>query len=377
MNKFFSDNKSTGLVLFCCAAVSFLLSNSPVNTGYIAFWNYNFCSIKMLPHSMLHIINDALMSVFFFFAALEIKRELTNGELRTIRKSVMPLIAAIGGMLFPALIYLIFCHNKANFTGWGIPMATDIAFSLAVLSLLGNRIKPALRIFITAIAIIDDIGGIITIAVFYPGHPDLIFILMAAVAALLLVLVNYSGILKLYIYLPLGLLLWFLTYNSGINPTIAGVILAFSIPATLSQLIISRLHIVVNFAILPLFAIANLALQIPGTFTALINSPVHNGIFFGLVLGKPLGIFLFAFIASRLNIAALPGKITFSQLAGLGMIAGIGFTVSLFITSIAFPGSGHELYARMAVINASVFSGIAGYCVLRVASKQLKAKDPE
>ena len=370
---FIKDSRATGVLLIGCTAVSLLLSQGAWGNDYIAFWGRKFTTHSTainLPDNLLHCINDILMSVFFFSAGLEIKREVLTGELNTLKKALMPAISAAGGMLLPAIIYAACCHNKETFMGWGIPMATDIAFSLGVLSLLGRRAPLSMRIFLTAIAIIDDIGGILTIAVFYAAHLYWLYMGLATMTVILLLVLNYLRVTRLSPYLLAGLLLWYFIYNSGINPTIAGVILACTIPSAAIHKLEQGLRIPVNFIILPLFALANTAMALPHDIPAIITAQVHYGIFLGLLVGKPIGIFLATYAALKLKIAAIPLNITMKQVFGIGIIAGIGFTVSIFITMLAFSDTQTQFVAKLAVINASVCSGIAGYCFLRFTNRK-------
>ncbi len=370
---FIKDSRATGAVLVGCTAVSLIASNVLPGTNYTGFWTnkfeYSFAPLH-LPDSLLHAVNDVLMSVFFFFAGLEIKREVLTGELNTFKKSLMPVISAVGGMLLPAVIYLAWSHSRENFMGWGIPMATDIAFSLGVLSLLGKRAPLSMRIFLTAIAIIDDIGGILTIAVFYAGHLQWTYLALAAAATLILLGMNFFKIRSIYLYLLVGVCLWYFVYNSGVHATIAGVILAFAIPSTGIDSLERFLRVPVNFIILPLFALANTAIRFPTDLASAVTSPVCYGIFTGLVVGKPFGIFLATYIAAKSKIAEIPSNITMKQVFGIGLIAGIGFTVSIFITVLAFSDTGMQTTAKLAVIAASIFSGITGYYYLRLTRKK-------
>jgi NhaA family Na+:H+ antiporter len=312
------------------------------------------------------------MAVFFFAASLEIKRELISGQLNTFRKALMPAISATGGMLLPALIYLGWCHHPANYRGWGIPMATDIAFSLAILSLLGNRVPASLRIFLVAIAIIDDIGSILAIAFFYSSHLYGEYLAMAAAVVIILLIINYFKTARLFVYTIAGVLLWYFIFNSGIHATIAGVILAFLIPRSLIPRLEHMLHAPVSFVILPLFVLANTAIIIPADFYHIIASNVHLGVFTGLLIGKPVGIFIATWTADKLGIALLPDEIRARQILGVGFIAGIGFTVSLFTTSLAFSDIQMQLQAKVAILNASVLAGVIGYAYLYFRKKRQK-----
>jgi Na+:H+ antiporter, NhaA family len=372
VKEFIHDSRAVGIVLICCTIISMSLSNSPISAEYLHFWERDlFTNTRIhLPHSVLHIINDGLMAIFFLLVGLEIKRELMIGELNSFRKALLPVVAAIGGMVVPAVLYLLWCGQTDFSRGWGVPMATDIAFSLGVLSLLGKRAPLSLRIFLTALAIIDDLGGILTIAIFYAEKIEWTYLLFTGITMAVLIALNLLKVKRYGIYCILGLLLWYLVFNSGVHATIAGVLLAFTIPLHKINSIEHRLHDPVNFLILPLFALANTAIVLPDSFGFIFSSPVHHGIFMGLVLGKPVGIFVFSIIAVRLGIAALPASLTWSQVWGMGMIAGIGFTISIFMATLAFQLPGIQLVAKVAVLGASLFAGLGGFLFLRLLSKK-------
>lgn len=323
-----------------------------------------------MPETLIHLVNDLLMSIFFFSAGLEIKRELTVGQLNTFKRGLMPLISATGGMLVPAAIYIIWCHGENNYMGWGIPMATDIAFSLGVLSLLGTRVPLSLKIFLTAIAIIDDIGGIVTIAIFYAGQLNWRALVLAAAVIIILLGARATKRTHLGIYLFCGMLLWYFIYHSGIHATIAGVILAFLIPGRYTHKLEHLLRIPINFVILPLFALANTAIALPADLMPVLNNRIQYAVLTGLVIGKPLGIYLSTSLAHKLKIADMPASINKKQLLGMGMVAGVGFTVSMFIATLAFKDAESQLVAKVGVIVASFVSGIAGYLFLRLTGKK-------
>jgi NhaA family Na+:H+ antiporter len=370
---FIKDSRVVGVLLICCTAISLILSNITNGNDYSSFWEHRFIAPVpgiRLPDSLLHYINEVLMAVFFFSAGLEIKREVLTGELNSFKKSLMPVISAIGGMLLPAIIYLLCCHHKSNFSGWGIPMATDIAFSLGVLSLLGKRAPLSLRIFLTAIAIIDDVGGILTIAVFYAAKLNTVYLSLALLVCIVLLVLNFLKVTKAYPHLVAGVFLWYFVYNSGIHATIAGVVLAFTIPAPAIHQLERVLRVPVNFIILPLFALANTTITLPANLLQAMASPVHYGVFIGLFIGKPAGIFMATYMALKLKIADIPGTVTLKQVFGVGIIAGIGFTVSIFITMLAFADATMQIAAKLAVINASLCSGVVGYCYLRFTRKK-------
>lgn len=323
-----------------------------------------------LPHTILHVINDALMSIFFFLVGLEIKRELMTGELASLKKAALPVVAAIGGMVVPAAVYILWTGGTPYARGWGIPMATDIAFSLGVLSLLGKRAPLSLRIFLTALAIIDDLGGILTIAIFYAGSLDTTYLMVAFILLCILTAMNLLKIKRHYPFFIPGILLWYCVFNSGVHATIAGVLLAFTIPLFKIEQLEHNLHDPVNFIILPLFALANTAIILPSDFSAIYTSLIHHGIVSGLVLGKPLGIIAFSWLAVRLRMAELPAGMDWKHVLGMGMIAGIGFTMSIFMATLAFLDEDLQLTAKVAIIIASLAAGLAGYIYLRVVERR-------
>lgn len=377
MKEFFSDSRAVGITLICCTIISLIISNSASGDGYLAFWNYE---LQMpapgvhVPHTPLHIVNDFLMAFFFLLVGMEIKRELLVGELSSVRKSMLPIFAAIGGMAVPALLYVLWNgDNPVLSKGWGIPMATDIAFSLGVLSMLGNRTPFTLRVFLMALAIIDDLGGILAIAIFYAEKIDMMYLGMAGGMLFVLSLLNLLKIKRHFIYMLLGLFLWYFFYNSGVHATIAGVLLAFTIPLHKIEDMVHKMHDPVSFIILPVFALANTAIVLPDTYGGIFTSPVHHGIVAGLVLGKPLGITLFSWVAVKLGIAALPGGMRWKEVIGMGMIAGIGFTISIFISTLAFKVPELQITAKVATMLASLAAGIAGYIYLRVTYSMKKA----
>lgn len=368
------DSRTTGILLIVCTAFSLIICNGNWSGSYLAFWNKEYpisgAGLR-LPDSCFHIVNDLLMAVFFLLVGMEIKRELVMGELSSLKKSLLPIIGAVGGMLIPAIIYLLWCGNTQYYSGWGIPMATDIAFSLGVLSLLGTRKAPlSLRVFLVALAIIDDLGGIMAIAIFYTCSIHGLFLLLAGVVFLSLLLMNRFKVNHLAPFIIIGALLWYCIYRSGIHATIAGVLLAFTIPLHQIRRLEHVLHIPVNFLILPLFALANTAIVFPADMSTVFNSPVHYGILIGLFIGKPIGIFLFCYIAVKWDIASLPDSMQWKQLWGTAMLAGIGFTMSIFIATLAFSAESIQIIAKIAIIAASVLSGTLGFIYLSMLDKK-------
>jgi NhaA family Na+:H+ antiporter len=366
--EFLQDSRAVGIVLLSCTIVSLIAANSAMQPYYVPFWGAELHTPTglHLPHTLLHWINDGLMVLFFFLVGMEIKRELTVGELSSIRKSLLPALAALGGMVCPALIFTAFNGHTPYAHGWGIPMATDIAFSLGILSLLGKRVPVTLKIFLMALAIIDDLGAILTIAVFYTVSLQLTYLLCGAGVLALLIVLNLLKVQRLVFYIIPGLLLWYFIYNSGIHATIAGVLVAFCIPLSKIVKLIHSLHDTVNFIIMPVFALANTAIVFPQDIGQAFTSPVSYGIMAGLVLGKPLGIFGFSFIAVKLKLAALPDSTTWPQLLGAGIIAGIGFTMSIFIATLAYQQAELQIISIISVMAASLFAGIAGFIYLKL-----------
>jgi NhaA family Na+:H+ antiporter len=366
------DSRSLGIILIICTVFSLLLANSGWSGFYTSLWamEFHYPSVLKLPHTMEHWINDGLMAVFFFLVGMEIKRELLDGELREMKRAILPVFAAVGGMVVPALIYTMFNKGTEHAHGWGIPMATDIAFSLGIASILGKRVPVSLKIFLTALAIIDDLGAIAMIAIFYGGT---IQWAMLGGAALITALIGYLARKKmpLIFRIVLALGLWYLIFNSGLHATVSGVIFAFTIPMRELSYLEHKLHIPVNFLILPVFAFANTAIVLPGNILETLNHPVNYGILAGLVIGKPLGIVLFCYMLVQLKWGALPDHVSWMQLLGVGMLAGIGFTMSIFIATLAFADAATQDIAKLSVLLASLLSVILGSLTLAFFSKTL------
>lgn len=370
--EFIRDSRAVGIILICCTLLSLVLSNTGDTVYYIDFWEKEIIKDSgglHLPHTVLHFINDALMAVFFLMVGMEIKRELMTGELNSLKKSLLPVIAAIGGMVVPAGIYYLWCGSTPYSNGWGIPMATDIAFSLGILSLLGKKAPLSLRIFLTALAIIDDLGGILAIAIFYAGDLNWTYLGLGGLICGILTVLNLLKVQRNYLYFALGLLLWYFIFNSGVHATVAGVMLAFTIPLKNINKLIHKLHDPVNFIILPVFALANTAIVFPPDVLHTLSNNLHHGIFMGLVIGKPLGIFLFSFLAVKMKVGALPEGLLWRHILGMGMVAGIGFTISIFMATLALPAEGQTI-AKIAVIGASVLSGMMGFLYLKLVHKR-------
>lgn len=373
LRKLIKENDITGILLILCTIISLVLANSSIGEAYFNFWDKSLFHIPdniRLPHSLLHIINDVFMVVFFFLVGLEIKRETISGELSSIKKSIMPIVAAIGGMLVPAIIYLSLNTTSGHSEGWGIPMATDIAFSLGILTLLGKRVPFSLKVFLMALAIIDDLGAIIAIAIFYTDTIHLPYLFGAIGAFIVLISINLFKVKKLTPYIIVAVILWYCLSNAGIHATLAGVLLALTIPIEKINVCIHSIHKPVNFFIMPIFALANTVIIFPADITAALSSQISLGIILGLVIGKPLGIFLFSFIAAKIGIASKPKELKWKHILGIGSIAGIGFTMSIFISMLAFHDYNIETNAKIAILLASLIAGIISFIYLRIICKK-------
>ncbi len=368
---FIHDSKSIGIILLLATVVSILLANiNGISSTYISIFQWSIdgtnhhafdWGIFHLPNSVLVIINDLLMAAFFFLAGMEIKRELVTGELSSIKQSILPVVAAIGGMLIPALIYSQFSRGTLFMNGWAIPMATDIAFTLGIASLLGNRVPVALKVFITALAIIDDLGAIIVIALFYGGQLKLLYLLLSAIIVIILLSLQKNKVKIGWYTWVLGLALWYAMFNSGIHATVAGVLFAFTIPVKQLAQLELKFHTPVYFIIMPLFALANTAIVFPEEGLAALNHSFSWGIMAGLFIGKPLGICLACYWMIKQKWANLPSQTNWHQLIGAGILAGIGFTMSIFISMLAFQDNVVQDIAKIAVLVSSVLSMIVGY----------------
>jgi NhaA family Na+:H+ antiporter len=373
--QFFESEKSSGIVLIICTIISLAIANSVLGAAYTGIWSTYVASM-----SIEHWINDGLMAVFFLFIGLELKRELYSGELSNFKNALLPIVAAAGGIIFPALIYFALNAGTETQAGIGIPMATDIAFALGVLSLLGNRIPLSLKVFLTALAVMDDLGAIIVIAIFYTAKLSLLYLLAAAAVFALLIVSNRTlRIMALTPYLIGGALMWFFMLKSGIHATIAGVLLAFAIPFSTktddekspSHRLEHILHKPVAFIILPLFALANTGVIIGESWAQELTSVNSLGIMSGLLIGKPLGIMLLCFMAVTIGICKLPTGLTWKHIFGAGLLGGIGFTMSIFITNLAFTGNADAITtSKIAVLLASLTAGTIGFLWLRFATNK-------
>ncbi|MDX2197229.1 MAG: Na+/H+ antiporter NhaA [Cytophagales bacterium] len=418
---FLKELEISGLLLLVVTLTALILANSAYSDAFLSFWHkefeFSFDDIKLKMDFHI-LINDVLMTMFFIVVGGEIKREILEGALSSRQKAILPIIAALGGMIFPAIIYTIFNFGKDSASGWGIPTATDIAFSLSIISLLGKRVPFALKIFLAALAIADDLGAIIVIAVFYSGNLAWTYLAAGAVMIAVLIIMNSNKVTNLSLYCLSGLILWYLFFMAGIHPTIAGVIFAIAVPYyipnydevfktnlqevkhSLNQLandnlqdklmrgaliekmqhmthkmeaplhhVLVFLHPITNYIIMPLFAFANAGVQITGDAFSNLWSSISLGIILGLVLGKSTGITLVSWIAVKLSVAALPEGVNWKLFYGMAWLAGIGFTMSIFVTGLAFENKAYTDVAKLAIILGSLVSGVVGYVYLRVVSK--------
>ena len=380
-NQFFSSGKSSGLLLIACTLVAVALTNSAMGLHYLNFWHRDIAGL-----SIEHWVNDGLMTIFFLLIGLELERELYVGELSQFKNALLPIIAAIGGIIFPALIHFIFNHGTSTQNGMGIPMATDIAFALGILAILGNRVPASLKIFVVAFAVIDDLGAIIIIAVFYTSQLSANYLFSAlAVWILLIVLNRRFHVMSLFPYLLGGALMWFFMLKSGIHATVAGVMLAFAIPFSTknddekspSHRLEHFLHRPVAFLILPIFALANTGILMESNWLQSLANINSIGIIIGLVVGKPLGVGLLCFVAVATGVCRLPSDLQWQHIVGAGILGGIGFTMSIFITNLAFVGN-NELVngAKMAILLASLTAGMAGFLWLKYMTKSAVNTSP-
>lgn len=426
IQEFLHKEASGGILLIACTIVALIWANSPFADSYHHLW-YTYLSIDLgglgLKYSIHHWINDGLMVIFFFVVGLEIKRELLVGELSSVKKASLPIAAALGGMIFPALIYTIFNMGSEGSSGWGIPMATDIAFVVGILALLGKRVPLALKIFILALAIVDDIGAVLVIAVFYTSQISFVSLMIAAGLLILLVVMNKMGVRNLLIYTLVGIALWLAFLKSGVHATVAGVLLAFTIPAsarintkkftyesgslihdfdnagehgsdvltnserlsiveqienncekilTPLQRFEHDLHPWVSFFIMPVFALANAGVTIGSGLSSALTHPVSIGIILGLFIGKQIGIFSFSYLAVKLKLAAEPEGVSWMKIYAASILAGIGFTMSLFIANLAFNSPELLNISKVGILSGSLLSGIIGFVVLKSALSKTK-----
>jgi len=379
---FFQLEAASGLVLLIAAIVALVISNSNFSELYFStleqylFIGINNFGLKLSVH---HWINDLLMAIFFFFVTLEIKREFIQGELSNLKKALLPIIGAVGGMVIPALVYIaINFGNTETINGWAIPSATDIAFSLGILSLLGSRVPISLKIFLTALAIIDDLGAILIIAFFYSGDLSISYLSLILISYIFLLVLNKYGIKKFIPYLIIGSFMWFFTYKSGIHATIAGVLLATTIPHRIKDkdfsLLIKLEHAIspyVAFIIMPIFAFANAGVSLVGLSLLSLLQPVPLGILLGLFFGKQVGVMIFSFVAVKIGAAEMPDNSSWLSLYGVSVLTGIGFTMSLFVGNLAFAENTQYIDGvKIGVLAGSLLSTIFGYFILLFSSKK-------
>jgi NhaA family Na+:H+ antiporter len=372
--EFTKNQRSLGLLLILCTILSLSLSNSAWSDKYLAFWHHYLSfgfSDFTLEMSIGHFINDALMAVFFLLVGLEIKRELYAGELSSFVKASLPIAAALGGMVVPILIYLSVNAGSDTVHGWGVPMATDIAFAIGILSLAGNRVPVSLKVLLTALAVVDDLGAVIVIALFYTSSIAVNYLLLSLACLVLLFVLNKFQVRNLYYYLIPGIFLWYFVFLSGVHATVAGVLLAFMIPLKAGEKnnpllkLEHSLQVPVNFFIMPLFALANTAIVLNSGLLESISSLESVGIALGLLIGKPIGIVSFIYLSVRAGISKLPEGTGFRQLLGLGFLGGIGFTMSIFIALLSFDSESHIFNSKIAILCSSLLAGLIGYLLIK------------
>lgn len=379
--KFFHSGKVGGIILLICVIISLAIANSGLATAFANFLATPFGftnNVIDLTYTTSAWVNDGLMAIFFLLVGLEIKRELIEGELSNLKKASLPVLAAIGGMIVPALIYFFFNKNETTASGWGIPMATDIAFALAIIALLGKNVPASLKIFLAALAIVDDLGAILVIAIFYTNQIHWMYLFIAAAIFGFLLSLNYFKVTSLWFYLIPGVFLWYFVHHSGIHATIAGVLLAFTVPTnnTAVESPLEKLEhflsVPVNFLIMPIFALANTNITFEKGMLAGLNSPLGYGIIIGLFVGKTIGVTFFSWFAVKIKLAKLPSGASWKHIMGVGMLAGIGFTMSIFIALLSFSDPFHITEAKFAILCASIIAGVVGFVFLK--SIKLKAK---
>lgn len=369
--EFFNSEKAGGLILMACTLLSLMITNSSLGGAYQDFWQTQFAG-----HSIVHWVNDGLMAIFFLLIGLELEREIYQGELSNIKDALLPIFGALGGLLVPAGVFLWFNFGTATQSGAGIPMATDIAFALGVLSLLGSRVPTSLKIFLTALAVIDDLGAIIIIAVFYTKTIFWTNLMLALGVFALLLAINKLKVRNLLPYLVGGVVMWYFMLNSGVHATITGVLLAFAIPFgsnernSTSHILQHFLHKPVAFVVLPVFALANTAILFSGSIEQILSQNYSIGIALGLIVGKPLGIFLSTFFAVKMGLCKLPEDLRWQTIFSVGFLGGIGFTMSIFVTLLAFDNETLINNAKIVILLASLIAGILGFLSLKTSLKK-------
>ena len=370
---FFNSEKAGGLVLIGCTILSLTLANSNFGADYHHFWLTQFAG-----HSAEHWINDGLMTIFFLLIGLELEREIYQGELSNFKDALLPIFGAVGGMFVPAGIFLLFNYGTATQSGAGIPMATDIAFALGILSLLGNSVPTSLKVFLTALAVIDDLGAIVIIAIFYTKTLLWTNLFIALGIFALLLVFNRMKVRNLTAYLIGGIAMWYFMLHSGVHATITGVLLAFAIPfgngneKSTSYVLQHFLHKPVAFIVLPIFALANTAIVFSGDMAQTLTEHNSLGIALGLIVGKPLGIFLMTFLAVTFGLCKLPTDLNWKSIFGVGLLGGIGFTMSIFVTLLAFDHETIINNSKLAILVSSLTAGLLGYLTLKITLKTTK-----
>jgi len=368
--EFFKSEKASGIILIACTAISLSLANSVFSSSYLHFWHTNFAG-----KPIEYWINDGLMTIFFLLIGLELKREIYQGELSTIKKALLPIFGALGGMIVPAGIFLLLNFRTSTQSGAGIPMATDIAFALTILSLLGKRVPISLKVFLTALAVIDDLGAIIVIALFYTETLLWTNLFIALGIFVLLLIFNRLKVKSLIPYLAGGILMWYFMLHSGVHATITGVLLAFAIPfgngteKSAAYVLQEFLHKPVAFWILPLFALANTAIVVSSNMGEIVSQNYSLGIALGLIVGKPIGIFTLSLLAVKMGFCKLPTNLNWKSILGIGFLGGIGFTMSFFVTLLAFDDATIINNAKFMILISSITAGIIGFISLNLSLK--------
>lgn len=371
--EFFQSEQSSGIVLILCTLIAIVVANSPLGKTFIDFWHMKlgFETGRIgLNLTLEHWINDGLMAIFFLLIGLEIEREIYIGELSDLKSASLPIIAALGGMVVPALFYLLLNQGTETQNGIGVPMATDIAFALGVLALLGRKVPTSLKVFLTALAIIDDLGAILIISVFYVGDFSFLYLMLALGIYGLLLIMNRLGVHGLPFYLIPGVFMWYFMLQSGVHATVAGVLLAFALPfgdgseTSPSYKLQHFLHKPVAFGIMPIFALANTGIPLTGRWIENLVAPNSLGVFAGLFLGKPLGIFMAAFLAVKAGLSQLSADLGWKHILGAGFLGGIGFTMSIFITLLAFTDPAIVQSTKVSILLTSLLAGVAGFLIL-------------
>lgn len=382
---FFRSSSSGGIILLICVAVSLLIANTNHGEGFLKLLDFKLGfenDTIHLKYPVLLWINDGLMAIFFLLVGLEIKREIVEGELSSVKQASLPVLAAIGGVIVPALLFSLFNAGQPTASGWGIPMATDIAFALGILSLLGDKVPNGLKIFLAALAIVDDLMAILVIAIFYSTELNLVYLAYAGGIFAFQIALNRFGVKNIFAYLIPGVVMWYFIHHSGIHATIAGVLTALTLPTTEDETesplekLEHALAKPVNFLIMPVFAIANTNITFQDGIIDGLSGSLGLGIVLGLFIGKPVGIFLMSWLSVKLKVSQLPEETTWLHVLGLGLLGGIGFTMSIFIALLSFRQPELQAEAKFAILIASVISGVSGFLLLSAYNKRAKITQP-